>query len=74
MSRDLRKYAKQTEIQLIFLGIFLFFLVGIGLIYLLYGTAAAITGLISMAACLSPIILIIGAISLLDWIAKKNNA
>lgn len=73
MSKDLRKYAKQTNTRLIIGGILLLIFVGGGLIYLIYGGGAAITGLLCIFAGLIPILLIILVLAIIDWIVKKNN-
>ena len=44
--RDLRRYANQTNFRLIVGGLLLLFIVGDGLIYIIYGSAAAISGLL----------------------------
>jgi len=71
MSRDLRKYNRQTTIRLILGGLFLLVVVGDGLIYLIYGSSAAVTGLICMGTGLLPVGLTILALELLGWLAKK---
>lgn len=58
MSRDLRKYARQTNARLIVGGFILVFVVGIGLIYLFYGQGAALTGLLCLVVGLIPLLLI----------------
>ena len=73
MSKDLRKYAKQTNTRLIVGGILLLIIVGGGLIYLIYGGGAAITGLLCIFAGLIPILLIIIVLAIIDWIVKKNS-
>jgi hypothetical protein len=58
MSRDLRDYSRQTNVQL-FVGFLLILLiVGEGLIYLIYGRNAAVVGLLCIGAGLAPLILI----------------
>lgn len=71
MSTDLRKYARQTNIRLLIGFVFLLLLIGDGFIYLLYGKAAAISGLLCMLAGLFPLVLIYFALYLLDLIAKR---
>ena len=44
MKRDLRSYARQTNVQLAFGAFVLLFIFGLGLIWLIYGLGAAITG------------------------------
>lgn len=73
-SRDLRRYASQTNVRLIIGFILILFLVGDGSIYLFYGRNAALMGLFCLLVGLSPIILILGALWVIDWVAKKNNA
>ena len=73
MTRDLRKYAKQTNVRLGVGAFFLLFIVGIGLIYLIYGAGAAVMGSICLAAALVPVILTFLSLELLDWIQKRAN-
>lgn len=72
MNRDLRKYAKQTNIRLSIGFVLLLFIVGDGLIYLFYGPRAAITGLICLFGAVLPVILISGALWLIEWVGKHN--
>ena len=58
MTRDLRKYARQTNTRLIIGGILLLFIVGDGLILIIYGREAALMGFICLLAGLLPLILI----------------
>lgn len=71
MSRDLRKYARQTNIRLILGGLALLLLVGDGLIYLIYGPGAAFSGLICIGIGLIPVISIVGILSFLDWVTQR---
>jgi TM2 domain-containing membrane protein YozV len=73
VSRDLRKYTRQTNIRLIVGALILLFIVGDGLIYLVYGTSAALTGLLCLLAGMAPVVLVILIILLLDWITKHVN-
>jgi predicted membrane protein len=73
MSRDLRKYASQTNVRLIVGGLFLVFVVGIGLIYLFYGQGAALTGLLCLIIGLIPLILIWLMFFILEIITKRAN-
>ena len=73
MSRDLRKYARNTTVRLVAGFIVLLLLVGDGLIYFIYGPQAAVSGLLCIGAGLAPIALIISALYLMDWIARKAN-
>jgi len=71
MSTDLRRYARQTNIRL-FLGfLIILFLIGDGLIYLIYGREAAILGLICLVAGLAPLVLIWLVLLMMEWIVKK---
>jgi hypothetical protein len=71
MSRDLRKYANQTNIRLIAGGLVVLFVVGIGLIYLFYGQGAALTGLLCLLVGLFPLILIWVMFLVLEFITKR---
>lgn len=71
--RDLRKYARQTNIRLIAGALLLLFIVGNGLIYLIYGPGAALMGLLCLLAGITPLLLILLAIWIIDWIAKHAN-
>ena len=73
MIRDLRRYARQTQIRLILGGILLLFLVGDGLIYIFYGKEAAILGIFCLGAGLSPLVLIWLALLILEWAAQRVN-
>jgi hypothetical protein len=70
LSRDLRKYASQTNVRLILGALFLLFVVGLGLIWLLYGFKAAALGLLCLFGALIPLGLILFFIFGLDAILK----
>lgn len=74
MSRDLRKYARSTNVQLAIGAILLLFILGIGLIYLIYGPGAAMMGITCLLAGLSPVIIIVLLLFLLDWIVKRARS
>jgi hypothetical protein len=73
MARDLRKYARETNVRLGFGMAFLLLIVGIGLIYLIWGPGAAASGLLCLLAALVPIGLIFLSLWFLDWIQKRAN-
>jgi hypothetical protein len=73
MSHDLRQYAKQTNFCLILGFIILLFVVGDGLIYVFYGSRAALMGLICLVGALLPVVLILVALWAIDWVAKRNH-
>ena len=73
MSRDLRKYARQTNVRLALgMGLILF-VVGIALIYFIWGRGAALGGVLCLLAALIPVALIFLSLWLLDWIQKRAN-
>ncbi len=74
MKRDLREYAKHTNIQLIVGAFILLFGVGIALIYLIYGPGAAGIGFLCMLGGLLPIALILVALYGMDWIVKRGRS
>ena len=71
MSRDLRRYNRQTATRLIIGGLFLLLVVGDGLIYLFYGPSAAVTGLICIGGGLVPVGITVLVLEILGWIARK---
>jgi hypothetical protein len=71
MRRDLRRHARETKLRLAVGFIVLLFVVGDGLIYLFYGSSAALSGLFCLFAGLLPIGLIVAFFALLDWIRKR---
>jgi len=73
MARDLRKYARQTNFRLGVGMAFLLLVVGIGLIYLIWGPGAAASGFLCLMATLVPIGLIFLSLWVLDWIQKRAN-
>ena len=71
MSRDLRDYARKTNVRLAVGAFFLLFVVGIGLIYLFYGPGAATLGFICLLGAMLPVVLILLFIFITDWIVKR---
>jgi hypothetical protein len=69
--RDLREFAKQTNIRLGIGAFILLFVVGIGLIYFIYGPGAAGIGLLCLIGSLVPIALIMISLYGIDWILKR---
>jgi hypothetical protein len=72
--RDLEKYARQTNVRLIVGALLLVFLIGDGLIYLVYGAGAAVMGFLCLLGGLVPIVLIVAFLALMDWIVKRANS
>lgn len=71
MTRDLRKYSRQTNARLLAGFFVLLFGLGLGLIYLLWGRESALVGLICLLAALAPAGLVWMILVVLGWIAKK---
>jgi hypothetical protein len=71
MKRDLRAYAKQTNIQLGVGAFVLLFVVGLGLIYVIYGPGAAGVGLLCLLGGMVPIVIILMVLFGIDWIVKR---
>ena len=71
MSRDLREYARRTNVRLAVGAFFLLFVIGVGLIYLIYGRDAAVLGFFCLLAALLPIALILLFLFITDWIVKR---
>jgi len=70
MKRDLRRYAQGTHFRLALGAFILLFIVGLGLIYLLYGRGAAAMGLLCLMAGLAPVLLILLVFYGMDWMLK----
>jgi hypothetical protein len=69
--KDLREYAKQTNIRLALGALLLLLVVGVGLIWMIYGERAAGMGLVCLLAALFPVILILGFFLGIEWILKR---
>jgi hypothetical protein len=71
VGRDLRRYARQTNVRL-FIGFFLIlFLLGDGLIWHFYGLAPALFGLLCLVGGTAPLILIALILWGMDLIVKR---
>lgn len=73
MTRDLRKYARQTNVRLGVGAFLVLLIVGTGLIYYIYGPGAAVGGLLCLGAAAIPIALIFISLEILDWIQKRAH-
>jgi hypothetical protein len=73
MTRDLRRYSRQTSFRLLAGFLVLIFLVGDGLIYLFMGRDAAIMGLVCVTLGLAPAVLVWLLLSLMGWLVKKER-
>jgi hypothetical protein len=71
--RDLRSYQKSTIFRLIVGGLLIVFIVGDGLIYLIYGPQAALSGLLCIGGGMLPIILITGFLWVIERVVKNAN-
>ena len=69
--RDLREYAKQTNVRLAIGAFILVFVIGVALIWAIYGESAAGMGLACLLAALFPVALIISFFLAIDWILKR---
>ena len=71
MSKDLRKYSRDTNVRLALGAFLLLFVVGIGLIWAIYGQGAAGMGFLCLLAALLPVILILAVFLAIEWILKR---
>jgi len=69
--RDLRDYAKTTNVRLVLGAFILLLVVGVGLIWFIYGEGAAGMGLVCLFAALMPVILILSVFLVIDWILSR---
>jgi hypothetical protein len=70
MARDLRKYARQTNVRLSIGFAVIIFLVGDGLIYYFYGQEAALMGALCILMGLVPLLLVFLAFLALDLVIR----
>ena len=73
MKRDLRKDMKDTNTRILIGAFFLLFVIGIGLIWAIYGGGAAVTAFLCLLGATVPIGLIFLSLFGLDWIVKRAN-
>lgn len=73
MSRDLRKYVKETNVRILIGAFLLLFIIGVGLIWLIYGFRVAVSAFLCLLGAFVPIALIFIALYGLDWIVKRAN-
>lgn len=71
MTRDLRKYARQTNARLLIGFSVILFGIGVGLIYLIWGGEAAVMASLCLFGALVPAALIWLVLTLMGWIVKK---
>ena len=71
MSKDLRKYSRETGVRLALGAFILLFVVGVGLIWVIYGEGAAGMGFVCLMAALFPIILILSIFLAIEWVLKR---
>ncbi|HSB03096.1 MAG TPA: hypothetical protein VLE49_20770 [Anaerolineales bacterium] len=69
--RDLREYSKQTNIRLALGAFILLFVIGVGLIWLIYGGNAAGMAFTCLLAALFPVILILSIFVAIDWVLSR---
>ena len=69
--KDLREYARQTNIRLALGAFILLFVVGVALIWAIYGGDAAGMAFTCLLAALFPVILILAIFLAIEWILKR---
>jgi hypothetical protein len=68
--KDLREYARQTNIRLALGAFILLFVVGVALIWAFFGGDAAGMAFTCLLAALFPVILILSIFLAIDWILR----
>ncbi len=71
---DIRKYARQTNARLLAGFILILFAVGVGLIYIFYGRAAAFSGAVCLLALLAPVLVIWLVLLVMEWFVKRQRS
>jgi multisubunit Na+/H+ antiporter MnhB subunit len=69
--KDLREYARQTNVRLALGAFLLLFVVGVALVWIIYGENAAGMAFTCLLAALFPIILILFVFVAFEWILKR---
>ena len=69
--RDLREYSRQTNVRLALGAFILLFVIGVGLVWLIYGVSAAGMAFTCLLAALFPVILILLFLLAIEWILKR---
>jgi hypothetical protein len=73
MTRDLRRYARQTNTRLFAGFLLMLFLIGDGLIYIFFGRQAALLGVVCILAGLAPLLLIALALWGIEWVVRGSD-
>jgi len=73
MTKDLRNYAKQTRSRLVIWFLIILFIIGLGLIWLIYGARSALLGFLCLIGSFIPIGLIFLFLFGLDAIVKNQD-
>ena len=73
MPNDLREYAKQTNVRLVIWFLVILFVIGLGLIWAIYGASSALLGFICLIGFSLPIGLIAIFLFGLDKIVKNQD-
>ena len=73
MPSDLRKYRQQTNFRLVIGALGILFIIGDGLIFLLYGKEAGLMGIFCIGIGLVPIAAIYVFLWLINIIVKNSN-
>lgn len=67
----MRKYSRDTNLRLLWGAFVLLLVVGVGLIWFIYGQGAGGMALVCLLAALVPIVLILGIFLAIDWILGR---
>lgn len=73
MGRDLRQFMRQTNRRLVLGFILILLLAGDGLILLIYGPGAALSGALCILAGLAPFALLWAILAGLDWLGDRTG-
>jgi hypothetical protein len=71
--RDLRKYARQTNLQLATGFLLILLIVGDGLIYIIWWREAAMMGVVCILAGLAPLVAVFLILWGIEKFIQKNN-
>ena len=68
----MRKFAQQTQNRIVIGFLIILFTVGLALIYFIYGSRAALMGLICLGGILGPIFLILLILTIIERLLKHE--
>jgi len=73
MPVDFRRFRQQTNFRLIIGFLIVLLVIGLGLVFVIYGENAAIAGFLFLVISLSPVVIIVIILQVLQWIINRTR-